>query len=245
MWLKTNSNVSAPRPTLYVPWITLYGSRIYVYTNYENHNNGSFVEKYKIYSGSELVAEVDESISTFPYIDLSSIITTPGTHTVTVKASGTNFNDSVASNSIEYTVAAVSTVDVTCRVYDHDSEPSAVCYFKFGTAPTSASDYDFVFGNDTSDSTLAYLMDKATGTTESMAVSDEWTKSYTTSDIYVWGKCDDLDDYSVEFNRTMINPDHWRIRSVINCTYSSPIHLTVDANSTLEMTATVFQGSWD
>lgn len=88
--------VSSEKPTLNAPTISLNGATLTI-TN--PATNGNFVTAYKVYDGATLVTTV-----TTTTVDLSILITTAGTHIITVRASGTNFIDSAASNSVSYTV---------------------------------------------------------------------------------------------------------------------------------------------
>lgn len=96
-----NVNVLSEKPTLNAPTISLNGATLTI-TN--PATNGNFVTAYKVYDGATLVTTV-----TTTTVDLSTLITTAGTHIITVKASGTNFNDSVASNSVVYTILGLET----------------------------------------------------------------------------------------------------------------------------------------
>lgn len=91
-----NVSTTVELPTLNAPTISLNNSTLTI-TN--PATNGNFVSSYKVYDGSTLLTAVTNTS-----VNLSTLITAAGTHTITVKASGTNFNDSVASNSVSYTV---------------------------------------------------------------------------------------------------------------------------------------------
>lgn len=91
-------NVSSEQPTLNAPTISLSDSTLAI-TN--PATNGNFATAYKVYDGDTLVATV-----TTTTVDLSAYITAAGTHTITVKAAGTNFVDSAASNSQSFVVIA-------------------------------------------------------------------------------------------------------------------------------------------
>lgn len=95
------TNVPSVQPTLNAPTISLSGSTITI-TN--PSSNGNFVTSYKVFNGATLLATVTSTT-----VDLSTYITTDGTYTITVKASGTNFNDSASSNSITYVLQTLST----------------------------------------------------------------------------------------------------------------------------------------
>ena len=93
--------VPSSQPTLNAPTIALSGSTLTI-TN--PSSNGNFVTSYKVYNGSTLLATVTSTT-----VDLLTYISTAGTYAITVKASGTNFNDSASSNSISYTVQTQTT----------------------------------------------------------------------------------------------------------------------------------------
>lgn len=97
-------NVNVPLPTLNAPTISLSNSTVTI-TN--PATNGSFVSGYDVYKNGTLLTSI-----TLATVDLSTLITDSGTYTITVKAKGTNFNESVASNSVTYTVSSVSFVQV-------------------------------------------------------------------------------------------------------------------------------------
>lgn len=99
-----NVNVNVPLPTLNAPTISLSNSTVTI-TN--PVTNGSFVSGYDVYKNGTLLTSI-----TLATVDLSTLITDSGTYTITVKAKGTNFNESVASNSVTYTVSSVSFVQV-------------------------------------------------------------------------------------------------------------------------------------
>lgn len=96
----------APLPTLNAPTISLSDSTLTI-TN--PATNGSFVSGYDVYKDGTLLTSI-----TLATVDLSTLITDSGTYTITVKAKGTNFNESVASNSVSYVVQSISyTVTIT------------------------------------------------------------------------------------------------------------------------------------
>lgn len=105
-------NVNVPLPTLNAPTISLSDSTVTI-TN--PATNGSFVSGYDVYKNGTLLTSI-----TLATVDLSTLITEGGTYTITVKAYGTNFNESVASNSVSYVVQSVSyTVSVNLEPYAH------------------------------------------------------------------------------------------------------------------------------
>lgn len=97
-------NVNVPLPTLNAPTISLSNSIVTI-TN--PATNGSFVSRYDVYKNGTLLTSI-----TLATVDLSTLITDSGTYTITVKAKGTNFNESAASNSVTYTVSSGFEVSV-------------------------------------------------------------------------------------------------------------------------------------
>lgn len=102
--------VSSEKPTLNAPTISLNGSTLSM-TNPET--NGNFASSFKVYDGSILLKTLF-----FPEgviqktVDLSTLITSAGNHTITVKTSGTNFNDSTASNTVTYRVLSTPAISL-------------------------------------------------------------------------------------------------------------------------------------
>lgn len=93
--------VPSSQPTLNAPSISLSGSTLTI-TN--PSTNGNFVTGYKVYKGGTLLTTI-----TATTLDLSTLITAAGTYSITVKASGTNFNDSNASSAVTYTLQGQTT----------------------------------------------------------------------------------------------------------------------------------------
>ena len=105
-----NVNVNVLLPTLNAPTISLSNSTVTI-TN--PVTNGSFVSGYDVYKNGTLLTSI-----TLATVDLSTLITDSGTYTITVKAKGTNFNESVASNSVSYVIQSISyTVSVNLEKY--------------------------------------------------------------------------------------------------------------------------------
>lgn len=94
------TNVQGAKPTLNAPAIALSGSVVTITDNL----NGNFVTSYTLYNGSTVI-----TTTTSKTINLSTYITTAGTYTLTVKAKGTNFNESASSNSVTYTLKSQTT----------------------------------------------------------------------------------------------------------------------------------------
>lgn len=105
-------NVNVPLPSLNTPTISL-SNNIVTITN--PPTNGSFVSGYDVYKNGTLLTSI-----TLATVDLSTLITDSGTYTITVKAKSTNFNDSVASNSVTYTVSSGFEVSVSISYSTYD-----------------------------------------------------------------------------------------------------------------------------
>lgn len=98
-------NVPSSQPTLNAPTISLTDSTLKI-TN--PASNGNFVTKFKVFSNGTALTEATIKGST-TNVDLSTLLTTGGTYTITAKASAANFNDSAASNSVSYEVKTQTT----------------------------------------------------------------------------------------------------------------------------------------
>lgn len=92
------ANVSVTMPQLYAPTISLEGDTL---TIVENEDNGEFATSYDLYIDNSLVGNY-----TTTTIDLTTLELAVGTYSITVKAKGTNFVDSEASNTVSYVVVA-------------------------------------------------------------------------------------------------------------------------------------------
>lgn len=86
--------VESEKPTLNAPTISLSNSTLTI-TN--PATNGNFVTSYRIFNGSAELAVVTSTT-----VDLSTLLTEAGTHSITAKASAVNFNDSAESNAVGY-----------------------------------------------------------------------------------------------------------------------------------------------
>ena len=96
------------RPTLYAPSISLSGS---ILTITDNTSNGGFVSGYDIYATKNGVEHLIIEGATSTSINIASALsdaglTEPGMYQISVKAKGTNFNDSVTSNKVVYTMSS-------------------------------------------------------------------------------------------------------------------------------------------
>lgn len=125
------TNVQADKPTLNAPAIALNGSVVTITDNL----NGNFVTSYTLYNGSTVITTTTDKT-----IDLSTYITTAGTYTLTVKAKGTNFNDSASSNSETYTLKSQITPAIgfeggtTIRIDTIDNNATTIEVFADGTS---------------------------------------------------------------------------------------------------------------
>ena len=104
-------NINVPLPTLNAPTISLSNSTVTI-TN--PVTNGSFVSGYDIYKNGTLLTSI-----TLATVDLSTLITDSGTYTITVKAKGTNFNESPRSNEVNYTVTPAGGYTLTIVQEEH------------------------------------------------------------------------------------------------------------------------------
>lgn len=132
------TNVQGAKPTLNAPSISISGTTLTI-TN--PASNGSFVTSYTLYNGSTVI-----TTTTSKTIDLSTYITTAGTYTLTVKAKGTNFNDSASSNSVTYTLQSQTTTpvisfvsDTTIQIDTIDDNATTIEVFADGTSIGSVS----------------------------------------------------------------------------------------------------------
>lgn len=109
--------VPSSQPTLNAPTIAINDKTLTI-TN--PASNGNFVTKFKVFSNGTALTEAVIKGSTTT-VDLSTLLTTAGTYSITAKASAANFNDSAASNAVSYEVVAAGyNVTVTAGQYDFD-----------------------------------------------------------------------------------------------------------------------------
>ena len=130
-------NVEQAKPTLNAPSISLSGTTLTI-TN--PASNGNFVTSYTLYNGSTVI-----TTTTSKTINLSDYIKTAGTYTLTVKAKGTNFNDSASSNSVTYTLKSQTTPAIslvsgtTIQIDTIDDNATTIEVFADGTSIGSVS----------------------------------------------------------------------------------------------------------
>lgn len=98
-------SASGSMPTLRTVTISRSGSTL---TISNPSSNGTFVTGYKIYSNETLIQT--QTSATFNLDTLDA-----GVHSITVRAYGTNFNDSNASSAVSYSIYSISNVltDIT------------------------------------------------------------------------------------------------------------------------------------
>ena len=126
-------------PQLNAPTISLNGDTL---TISNPATNGNFVTGYKVYSDGSLVATIQATT-----LDLSTVISAAGTHSVTAKAYGTGFNDSAASTAVSYTVSAGYSVSIgpnaTSVAYDENGycviDGTTYNFSNYGTGAVLAS----------------------------------------------------------------------------------------------------------
>lgn len=196
-------NISVAKPTLNAPTISITDNAL---TITPNTNNGNFVTGYKVYSDGSLIATIQTTT-----LDLSTYLTTPATYSITAKAYGTNFNDSVASSSVSYTISSGYTLTLDAAVYGMGPEPSSIIRIKINTPPSNDSDYD-AFTN--------------------AGQSNWWNKSgnpisnlSSVAKIYLWGTAK---------SQYWLNSES-RIDVSTDINWTTPIEIVLSENSTLHV----------
>lgn len=101
--------VPSSQPTLNAPTIAINDKTLTI-TN--PASNGNFVTKFKVFSNGTALTEAVIKGSTTT-VDLSTLLTTAGTYSITAKASAANFNDSAATSAVEYIVQAAQKYTIT------------------------------------------------------------------------------------------------------------------------------------
>ena len=145
-------SISVVKPSLNAPTITVSGNTISISNP---STNGNFVTGYKIF----LDGNYSETVTT-----TTATITASGSHAVTVKASGTNFEDSAASNSV--TIANYSITVSTTHCTASGSNPTTITN-NGGTATlvfTADNDYEVRASGVTAVNATIDSVDKTTGT---------------------------------------------------------------------------------
>lgn len=96
------TNVSGSQPQLHAPTISKSDTII---TMTGSALNGDFVTGYKLYANNVLLSDQAENTA-----DLSALITEYGNYSITAKCKGTDFQDSEASNAIEYVYEQIPSI---------------------------------------------------------------------------------------------------------------------------------------
>lgn len=165
--------VPSSQPTLNAPTISL--SKISTLTITNPATNGNFVTSYRIFNGSAELAVV-----TSKTVNLSTLLTDSGTYSITVKASAPNFNNSAASNAVEYVVQAAQkyTIAVT------NTGNNDITFTQNGKTLTTvgagaSGSFEAEAGTVTSDTGFALYMTNATVCTGGVTVDSDFSTSPT------------------------------------------------------------------
>lgn len=164
--------VESENPTLNAPTISLSNSTLTI-TN--PATNGNFVTSYRIFNGSAELAVV-----TSKTVDLSTLLTDSGTYSITVKASAPNFNNSAASNAVEYVVQAAQKYTITVT----NTGSYEITFAQNGKTLTtvkegSSGSFEAEAGTVTSDTGFALYMSNATVCTGGVTVDSDFSTSPT------------------------------------------------------------------
>ena len=169
--------VESEKPTLNAPTISLSNSTLTI-TN--PATNGNFVTSYRIFNGSAELAVVTSTT-----VNLSTLLTDSGTYSITVKASAPNFNNSAASNAVEYVVQAAQKYTITVTntgSYDitfiQNGKTLATVGGINGGGSGSGS-FEAEAGTVTSDTGFALYMTNATVCTGGVTVDSDFSTSPT------------------------------------------------------------------
>lgn len=170
-------NVESEKPTLNAPTISLSNSTLTI-TN--PATNGNFVTSYRIFNGSAELA-----LMTGETIDLSTLLTTADTYSITVKASAPNFNDSAASNAVKYVVRVTQRYAITVT----NTGNQDITFTQNGVTLTTVAGggggasgsgrFEAYAGTVTSDTGYALYMIDATVCTGGVTVDSEFSTSPT------------------------------------------------------------------
>lgn len=165
-------NVESEKPTLNAPTISLSNSTLTI-TN--PATNGNFVTSYRIFNGSSELAVVTSTT-----VNLSTLLTDSGTYSITVKASAPNFNNSAASNAVEYVVQAAQKYTITVT----NTGNYEITFTQNGKTLTtvregSSGSFEAEAGTVTSDTGYALYMTNATVCTGGVTVDSDFSTSPT------------------------------------------------------------------
>ena len=164
--------VESEKPTLNAPTISLSNSTLTI-TN--PTTNGNFVTSYRIFNGSAELAVVTSTT-----VNLSTLLTDSGTYSITVKASAPNFNNSAASNAVEYVVQAAQKYTITVTNtgnYDITFTQNGKTLTTVGASASGS--FEAEAGTVTSDTGFALYMTNATVCTGGVTVDSDFSTSPT------------------------------------------------------------------
>ena len=173
--------VPSSQPTLNAPTITIDDKTLKI-TN--PASNGNFVTKFKVFSNGTALTEAVIKGSTTT-VNLSTLLTTAGTYSITAKASAANFNDSAASNAEEYVVQAAQKYTITVTNtgnYDITFTQNGVTLTTVagsGAGGSGSGSFEAEAGTVTSDTGFALYMDSATVCTGGVTVDSDFSTSPT------------------------------------------------------------------
>ena len=173
--------VPSSQPTLNAPTIAINDKTLTI-TN--PASNGNFVTKFKVFSNGTALTEAVIKGSTTT-VDLSTLLTEVGTYSITAKASAANFNDSAASNAVEYVVQAAQKYTITVTNtgnYDITFTQNGVTLTTVagsGSGGSGSGSFEAEAGTVTSDTGFALYMTNATACTGGVTVDSDFSTSPT------------------------------------------------------------------
>lgn len=168
--------VPSSQPTLNAPTIAINDKTLTI-TN--PASNGNFVTKFKVFSNGTALTEATIKGSTTT-VDLSTLLTTAGTYSITAKASAANFNDSAASSAVEYVVQAAQKYTITVTntgSYDITFTQNGKTLATVGGingGGTGSGSFEAEAGTVTSDTGFALYMTNATVCTGGVTVDSDF-----------------------------------------------------------------------
>ena len=170
--------VPSSQPTLNAPTIAINDKTLTI-TN--PASNGNFVTKFKVFSNGTALTEATIKGSTTT-VDLSTLLTTAGTYSITAKASAANFNDSVASSTVEYIVQAAQKYTITVTNtgnYDITFTQNGVTLTTVAAGGSGSGSFEAEAGTVTSDTGFALYMTNATVCTGGVTADSDFSTSPT------------------------------------------------------------------
>ena len=169
--------VPSSQPTLNAPTIAINDKTLTI-TN--PASNGNFVTKFKVFSNGTALTEAVIKGSTTT-VDLSTLLTTTGTYSITAKASAANFNDSAASSVVEYVIQAAQKYTITVTNtgnYDITFTQNGVTLTTVagsGSGGSGSGSFEAEAGTVTSDTGFALYMTNATVCTGGVTVDSDFS----------------------------------------------------------------------